>query len=250
MISLKTKQQITAMRDAGRIVAEVLALMEEMIKPGISTYELDTAAEKHIRKCHADPTFKGYQGFPASICASINEEIVHGIPKKNRVLMEGDIVSIDTGATFHDYVGDAARTFAVGKISDEKARLVRVTEESFFEGIKQAVAKNRLGDLGHAIQVHAEKHGYAIIRDLVGHGVGRNMHEDPSVPNYGMRGRGLRLEPGLTIAVEPMVAMGHYAIRVLKDGWTCVTKDGLPASHYENTIAIKADGEPEILTRL
>ncbi len=250
MISIKTKQEIAAMRDAGRIVAEVLALMGEMVKPGISTYELDTAAEKYIRKCHADPTFKGYQGFPASICASINEEIVHGIPSKHRILMEGDIVSIDTGATFREYVGDAARTFPVGEISDEKARLVRVTEESFYEGMKQAVAKQRLGDLGHAIQAHAEKNGYSIIRDLVGHGIGKNMHEDPSVPNYGTRGRGLRLEPGLAIAVEPMVAMGHYTIKVLKDGWTCVTKDGSPSSHYENTIVITADGGPEIMTRL
>ncbi len=250
MINIKTKQQIAAMRDAGRVVAEVLALMEEMVKPGISTYELDRAAEKQIRNSRAVPTFKGYQGFPASICASIDEEVVHGIPNKHRILREGEIISIDVGATYRGYVGDAARTFAVGRISDEKARLVQVTEASFFEGMRLAAAGNRIGDLGHAIQAYVEKHGYGVIRELTGHGVGEAMHEAPNVPNYGNRGRGLRLEAGLTIAVEPMVSLGSHQIRILEDGWTVVTKDGSPASHYENTIAITADGAPEILTRL
>lgn len=249
MIILKTKEQIAKMRDAGKIVAEVLALMKENVKPGISTYELDQIAEKHILKSNAIPTFKGYCGFPASICASINEEVVHGIPRPDRILHEGDIISVDVGATFRGYVGDAARTIPVGEISEENARLIAVTKESFFEGFKKAQAKNRLGDISHAVQKHVERHGYSVIRDLVGHGVGEAMHEDPSVPNYGKSGRGIRLAEGLVIAVEPMVAAGHYSLRQLNDNWTYVTKDGSMTAHYENTFAI-TDGEPEILTRL
>lgn len=249
MIIIKTPEQIRKMRDAGKIVAEVLALMEENVRPGISTYELDQIAEKHIVASKAVPTFKGYGGFPASICTSINEEIVHGIPRPDRILNEGDIISVDVGATFRGYVGDAARTFPVGEISQENARLIEVTKESFFKGIKKAVAGNRLGDISHGVQKHVERHGYSVIRDLVGHGVGENMHEDPSVPNYGKSGRGIRLATGLVLAVEPMVAAGHHSIKQLSDNWTYVTKDGSMTAHYENTFAI-SKGEAEILTRL
>lgn len=249
MITIKNKEQISKMRDAGKIVAEVLALLEEHVEPGISTWELDEIAENYIRKAGAVPTFKGYGGFPASICASLNEEVVHGIPNRNRILTEGDIISVDVGATFRGYVGDAARTFPVGKISDENARLIEVTKQSFFEGFAKAKRGNRLGDISHAVQRYVERHGYSVIRDLVGHGVGENMHEDPCVPNYGKKGRGIRLAEGLTIAVEPMVAAGHYALVQLADNWTYVTKDGSMTAHYENTFAI-TDEEPEILTRL
>lgn len=249
MVTVKSAAEIVKMRDAGKIVAEVLALMEENIRPGVSTAALDAMAEQHIVNSGAYPTFKGYNGFPASICASLNEEIVHGIPRPDRILQAGDIISIDTGATFHGYVGDAARTFAVGEIDAERAKLIQVTRESFFKGIEKAVAGNRLGDVSHAIQKHAERHGYGVIRDLVGHGIGTKMHEAPNVPNFGKSGRGLRLQKGLTLAIEPMIAMGHYAIRVLPDHWTCVTADGSLAAHYENTIVV-TEGEPEILTRL
>ncbi|MBQ4092626.1 MAG: type I methionyl aminopeptidase [Firmicutes bacterium] len=249
MITIKNKEQIAKMRDAGRIVAEVLALMEEHVAPGVSTMELNEIAENHIRKCGAVPTFLGYGGFPATICASINDEVVHGIPNRDRYLNEGDIISVDVGATFRGYVGDAARTFPVGKISEENARLIAVTKQSFYEGLAQAKKGNRLGDISNAIQRYVEKNGYSVIRDLVGHGVGENMHEDPAVPNYGKKGRGVKLCEGLTIAVEPMVAAGHYALDILADNWTYVTRDGSMAAHYENTFAI-TDGEPEILTRL
>lgn len=249
MITIKNKEQIAKMRDAGKIVAEVLALMKEHVEPGVSTWELDEIAENYIRKCGAVPTFLGYGGFPASICASINEQVVHGIPNRNCILNEGDIISIDVGATFRGYVGDAARTFPVGKISDENARLIEVTRQSFYEGLAHVKKGNRLGDISNAIQRYVEKNGYSVIRDLVGHGVGENMHEDPMVPNYGKKGRGIKLCEGLTIAVEPMVAAGHYALEQLADNWTYVTRDGSMAAHYENTFAI-TDGEPEILTRL
>ena len=249
MITIKNKEHIAKMRDAGKIVAEVLALMKEHVEPGVSTWELDEIAENYIRKCGAVPTFLGYGGFPASICASINEQVVHGIPNRNCILNEGDIISIDVGATFLGYVGDAARTFPVGKISDENARLIEVTRQSFYEGLAHAKKGNRLGDISNAIQRYVEKNGYSVIRDLVGHGVGENMHEDPMVPNYGKKGRGIKLCEGLTIAVEPMVAAGHYALEQLADNWTYVTRDGSMAAHYENTFAI-TDGEPEILTRL
>ncbi|MEG0998377.1 MAG: type I methionyl aminopeptidase [Clostridiales bacterium] len=249
MIIIKNKEQIAKMRDAGKIVAEVLELMKESVKPGISTYELDQIAEKYIIKSKAIPTFKGYGGFPGSICASLNEEVVHGIPRPDRILHDGDIISVDVGATFRGYVGDAARTFPVGVITQENARLIEVTKQSFFEGLQKAKAGNRLGDISHAVQKYVERHGYSVIRDLVGHGVGENMHEDPSVPNYGKSGRGIRLASGLVLAVEPMVAAGHYALNQLSDNWTYVTIDGSMTAHYENTFAI-TDGEPEILTRL
>lgn len=205
MITIKNKEQIAKMRDAGKIVAEVLALMQENVKPGVSTWELDEIAENHIRKCGAVPTFLGYGGFPASICASVNEEVVHGIPSRSRILNEGDIISVDVGATFRGYVGDAARTFPVGAISDENARLIEVTKQSFYEGLARAHQGNRLGDISHAIQRYVERHGFSVIRDLVGHGVGEVMHEDPLVPNYGKKGRAsncvkvslLRLNPWL-----------------------------------------------------
>ncbi|MBQ2765119.1 MAG: type I methionyl aminopeptidase, partial [Firmicutes bacterium] len=193
MIIIKNKEQIAKMRDAGKIVAEVLALMKEHVAPGVSTWELNEIAENHIRKCGAVPTFLGYGGFPATICASINEEVVHGIPNRNRYLNEGDLISVDVGATFRGYVGDAARTFPVGKISDENARLIEVTKQSFYEGLAQAKKGNRLGDVSNAVQRYVEKNGYSVIRDLVGHGVGENMHEDPAVPNYGKKGRGVKL---------------------------------------------------------
>ena len=249
MITIKSKEQVAKMRDAGKIVAEVLALMGEHVEPGISTWELNVIAENHIRKSGAVPTFLGYGGFPASICASVNEAVVHGIPDRNCILKEGDIISVDVGATFRGYVGDAARTFPVGKISDENARLIEVTKQSFYEGFAQARKGNRLGDISHAIQRYVEKNGYSVIRDLVGHGVGENMHEDPAVPNFGKKGRGIKLCEGLTIAVEPMVSAGSYQLIQLRDNWTYVTRDGSMAAHYENTFAI-TDGEPEILTRL
>lgn len=248
MITIKNNEEFAKMRRAGRIVAEVFELMRDMIKPGVTTAELDRAAEKLIRSRGAIPLFKGYGGFPATLCLSVNEQVIHGIPGE-RVLQEGDIVSVDVGAQIQGFCGDAARTFPVGKIAPEVQQLLDVTQECLAAGIAQAVSGNRLGDIGHAVQEIAEAHGYGVVRDYVGHGIGREMHEAPDVPNYGTPGRGLRLTNGMALAIEPMINMGTFAVRRLADGWTVVTLDGKPSAHFENTVAITADG-PQIMTVL
>ncbi len=245
-ITIKKDFHIEKMRVAGRITGETLNLMEKSIKPGITTGELDRIAEEYIRSQGATPSFKGLYGYPASICASVNNEVVHGIPG-NRVLYEGDIISIDTGAYIKGFHGDAARTFAVGKISDDRQRLIDVTKESFFRGIKFAKSGNHLIDISAAIQDYVESNGYAVVRDYVGHGIGREMHEDPNVPNYRTGKKGPKLLTGMTLAIEPMVTVGGYKVKTLSNKWTVVTKDGSDAAHYENTVYI-TDGEPELLT--
>lgn len=248
MIILKSKQEIEIMREAGKIVAETHEILREAVAPGVTTLELDQIAEKNIRKYNANPSFKGYGGFSGSICASVNDEVVHGIPG-NRVLVEGDIISLDIGAYYKGYHGDSAKTHGVGVISEEDRKLIEVTRESFYEGIKYAREGYRLSDISHAVQVHAEKHGYSLVRDLVGHGVGADLHEDPQVPNYGPPGKGPRLQEGMVLAVEPMVNAGRYHVKTLADGWTTVTIDGKKSAHYEHTIALTSD-EPLILTML
>lgn len=242
MITIKSSLELELMRKANAIVGDVLELMRESVRSGVTTYELDKIAHDYIVKSGAKPSFLGYGGFPASICASVNEEVIHGIPSKSRVLQEGDIVSIDVGTIYKGYNGDAARTFAVGAVDEQKQKLMRVTEESFFKGIEILKDGVRLGDLGYAIQSHAETNGFSIVRDYVGHGIGQNMHEDPQIPNYGRAGHGLRVKAGMTLAIEPMINAGNYAVEVLEDGWTVVTVDGLPSAHYENTVAVTDDG--------
>ncbi len=249
MIVLKTLAEIKCMQEAGRIAAGALKAAGEAVEPGVSTATVNKMAEEYIRKHGATPTFKGYNGFPAAACISINDEIIHGIPSKSRIIKAGDIVSIDTGATFKGYVGDNAATFAAGEVSPEAQRLCDVTRESLYEGIKMAVAGNRIGDIGSTIQRYCEERGFSVVREYTGHGVGRVMHEDPSVPNYGTPGRGVRLLPGMTIAIEPMINQGVAAIKQLPDGWTVKTKDGKLSAHFENTIAITS-GEPLILTMI
>lgn len=247
MITIKSKSEIEKMRLAGKITGDVLKEIEKHIKPGISTKQLDKIAYNYIVSRGATPSFLNYNGFPGSICASPNDWVVHGIPSKSVILAEGDIISIDVGAYINGYHGDAARTFAVGKISDEAKRLIDVTKQSFFEGIKYAVHGAKLGDVSAAIQEYVESNGYSVVRDLVGHGIGRNMHEDPNVPNFGHKGRGVKLAAGMTLAIEPMVNAGEYGVCVLDDDWTVVTEDGSLSAHYENTILIGKDG-CEILT--
>lgn len=246
MVVLKSKNEIDRMREPCGIVREVLEKLEDFIKPGMTTLDVDKFAESIINSRDAVPSFKGYRGFPASTCTSVNEVVVHGIPG-DRKLNDGDIVSLDVGAYKGGFHGDAARTFAVGDISEESERLIRVTRESFFEGIKKAVQGGRLSDISHAIQSHVEAHGYGVVRDFFGHGIGRELHEEPTIPHFGKPNRGLRLRAGMVIAVEPMVTAGDYCVRTLKDGWTAVTCDGSLAAHYENTVAITSSG-PEILT--
>ncbi|MDI3328213.1 MAG: type I methionyl aminopeptidase [Alicyclobacillaceae bacterium] len=248
MIVSKSKAELEWMREAGRIVALAHQAVAKAVAPGITTRELDRIADEVIRKHGAVPSFKGYHGYPASICVSVNEELVHGIPGK-RVLEEGDIVSIDIGASYHGYHGDAAVTLPVGKISDLARRLLEVTEAALYKGIEKAVVGNRLSDISHAVQVHVESHGFSVVRDYVGHGIGRDMHEDPQIPNFGPPGHGPRLKPGMTLAIEPMVNAGTYRVKTLPDNWTVVTEDGSLAAHFEHTIAV-TEGEPEILTRL
>ena len=248
MISIKSPREIELMRTAGRIVAETHELLRKAIRPGITTLELDTIAEEFIRKRGAIPAFKDYNGFPASICSSINEQVVHGIPGPT-VLKDGDIIGIDIGAVYDGYYGDAARTYGIGSIDKETERLLKVTEESFFKGIEYALPGNRLSDISHSIQKHVESNGFSVVRDFVGHGIGRNMHEDPQIPNYGLPHKGPRLAAGMALAIEPMVNQGKYAVKVREDGWTVVTADGKPSAHYENTIVI-TNGKPEILTLL
>nr|WP_279323877.1 type I methionyl aminopeptidase [Clostridium paraputrificum] len=246
VIIIKNNNELNYMRKSGRIVAETLLLIEEKIKPGITTAELDRIAEEFIIKQGAKPSFKGLYGFPSSLCISINEQVVHGIPGAYK-LTEGDIVSVDCGAVFEGFHGDAARTFSVGNVSQEAQKLIEVTKDCFFEGVKFAHIGNRLTDISHAIQTYVEHSGFSVVRDFVGHGIGRNLHEDPEVPNFGMPGRGPKLREGMVLAIEPMVNVGDYKVLTLSDGWTVVTKDRKLSAHYENTVAILPDG-PEILT--
>jgi methionyl aminopeptidase len=246
VINIKTDMEIQYMRNAGKVVAEALSLIEQVIKPGITTAEIDELAEEFIVKQGAKPSFKGYCGFPASICASVNDEVVHGIPT-NRILLEGDIISIDCGAILNGYHGDAARTFPVGKVSNEAAMLIEVTRNSFFKGVEKAIIGNRLSDISAAIQCYAEDYGYSVVRDFVGHGIGTSMHEDPEVPNYGIPSRGPKLVQGMVLAIEPMINIGKHYVKVKSNRWTVATRDGSLSAHYENTVAITKEG-PEILT--
>jgi len=246
MIILKNNMEIEYMKRAGKVVGETLARIEDAIKPGITTADLDRIAEEFIVKQGAKPSFKGYHGFPASICASVNNEVVHGFPTST-VLQEGDIVSVDCGAILNGYHGDAARTFPIGKISSDAENLIRVTKESFFKGLEFAKVGNRLYDVSYAIQQHVESFGYSVVRDFVGHGIGKQLHEDPEVPNFGRPGRGPKLLHGMVLAIEPMVNIGKYNVEVQSNGWTVVTADGTLSAHYENTVAILDNG-PEILT--
>ena len=248
MIILKSKKEIEIMREAGKIVAETHAILKEAVIPGISTLELDRIAENNIRKYNAIPSFKGYGGFPGTICASINEEVVHGIPG-NTILREGDIISLDIGAYYKGYHSDSAKTHGVGMISEEDRKLIEVTRESFYEGIKFAKLGYRLSDISHAIQAHVEEQGFSVVRELVGHGVGTQLHEDPQIPNYGPPGKGPRLQEGMVLAIEPMINIGTHRVKTLLDGWTVVTLDGNKSAHYEHTIAI-TDNEPIILSSL
>jgi methionyl aminopeptidase len=249
VITIKSKSEFETMRRAGRLVAETLDKLQAAVKPGVSTGELDKIAYEHITRHGGVPSFKGYHHFPASICTSVNDEVVHGIPSKRRVVEEGDIISIDCGAIIDGWHGDAALTVPVGRTTPEMHRLMQVTEESLHKGIEQAVAGRRLGDVSAAIQRHAEAHGYSVVREYVGHGIGRQMHEEPQVPNWGTPGRGVLLKLGMALALEPMVNAGKAAVRVLKDDWTVVTEDGKWSAHFEHTVALTENG-PEILTKL
>jgi methionyl aminopeptidase len=247
MIIIKSDQEIDIMRESGKVTGYILKELENIVRPGITTADINEFVEKTIRDRGMIPTFLGYGGFPASACVSINEEVVHGIPDSKRVLQEGDIVSVDVGSTHKGYVSDAARTYPVGRISDEAQRLIDVTRESFFCGIEMCKVGCRLSDISHAIQEKAEGEGFSVIRDFVGHGVGQNMHEDPQIPNFGKAGRGPRLARGMVFAIEPMICEGTYDVRTLENDWTVVTLDGKLSAHYENTVVI-TDGEPELLT--
>ncbi len=248
MITIKTKTDIEKMAEAGKIVAAALEKAAEVVRPGISTAELDAAVEKVITSHGATPSFKGYHGFPACCCISPNEVVVHGIPSRRNILREGDIVSVDVGACYKGYHGDAARTFAVGNVSDKARKLMDVTRECFFRGAAMAVAGNRIGDIGHAVQTLAEENGFGVVRDLVGHGVGRALHEAPDVPNFGNPGHGVRLVRNMVIAIEPMITAGGYAVNFdRRDGWTCRTNDKSLSAHYENTVVVTDNG-PVYLT--
>ena len=246
-VTIKTAREIELMREAGRLLEIVHNQLGEFIKPGISTLDIDRLGEKLIRNLGCTPNFLRYNGYPASICVSVNDEVVHGIPNKRRILQEGDIVSLDAGLIYKGYHSDAARTYAVGSISKEAQQLIDVTRQSFFEGIKFAKAGNHLNDISTAIAAYAEKFGYGIVRDLVGHGIGTHLHEDPQIPNFPQKRRGIRLVPGMTLAIEPMINMGRADVEWLDDEWTVVTQDGTLSAHYENTVLI-TEGEPEILT--
>ena len=248
-VSIKSEREIQLMRESCKILAKVYEELEKAIRPGVSTKELDTLAEKLIRSYGCVPNFLNYNGFPGTICASVNEEVVHGIPSKSRVLKDGDIISIDCGCIYEGYHSDAARTYAVGNISKEVQQLMDVTKQAFFEGIKMAKAGNHLYDISNAIDDYVSPYGYGIVKDLVGHGIGTALHEDPQIPNFKQKRKGLLLQPGMTLAIEPMINMGTWEVEWLDDDWTVVSRDGLPSAHYENTILI-TDGEPEILTLL
>jgi len=247
MIIIKSDQEIELMRISGQVTGTILKELEDFIKPGISTADIDTFVESNIRKAGMVPTFLGYGGFPASACVSVNEEVVHGIPDKKRILKEGDIVSVDVGSTYKGYVSDAARTYPVGQVSEVATKLMEATKASFFAGIEYCKVGYRLSDISHAIQAYAEGEGFSVIRDFVGHGVGQNMHEDPQIPNFGKAGRGPRLAKGMVFAIEPMICEGTYDVRTLSNDWTVVTLDGKLSAHYENTVVI-TDGEPQLLT--
>ena len=247
MIIIKNSEQLALMKKAGRITAEALLVAQDVIKPGLSTKEIDKKMHDFIVKCDAVPSFLGYGGFAGSACISINDEVIHGIPSEKKILREGDIVKIDVGARYRGYNGDSARTFPVGKVSDEALKLISVTKESFYEAMKYAKAGNRVGDIGFAVDSFVISNGFSVVRDYVGHGVGYNLHEEPEVPNFGRSGRGARLYSGMTLAIEPMVNVGMPNVRVEKDGWTVKTLDGKLSAHYENSIAI-TDSDPIILT--
>ena len=246
-VSIKSAREIELMRESGRILSLVHDELGKMIKPGISTLDIDTYGEKLIREYGCIPNFLNYNGFPASICVSVNEEVVHGIPHKERILQEGDIVSLDAGLIYKGYHSDAARTYGVGQISPEAAKLIEVTRQSFFEGIKEAKAGNHLYDISNAIDAYVSSFGYGIVRDLVGHGIGTKLHEDPQIPNFAQRKKGIKLQAGMTLAIEPMINMGYAEVEWLDDDWTVVSEDGSLSAHYENTVLI-TEGEPELLT--
>lgn len=248
MIILKNPDQLAKMRSAGHLLHDVLQQVREMIAPGITTMDVNRYTDELIRKAGAIPTELGYYDYPASICASIDDEVVHGIPSENVTLMEGSILSVDVTLALDGWQADSAFTAPVGKISEAKQRLIRVTEECFWRGAAAAINGNRIGDIGFAVQSHAEKNGYSVVRDLTGHGIGRKMHEDPSVPNFGLPGHGSRLRAGMTFCIEPMINMGKWQVHQLADGWTIVTNDHKPSAHYEHTIAVTAQGKPELLT--
>ena len=242
MIQLKNSNQISAMIEAGRITGEALLVAREHVREGISTKELDTLIRNHIEKCGAKPSFLGYYGFPGSACISVNDEVIHGIPSEKRILREGDIVKIDVGAFYKGYHGDSARTIPVGKVSDEAIRLIETTRNSFFCGVEALKIGNRIGDVGHAIQSCVEKEGFSIVKRYIGHGIGKELHESPDVPNYGTAGRGTRLCAGMVLAIEPMVNVGTEEVYELADGWTVKTRDSSLSAHYENTVALTSDG--------
>lgn len=246
MAVLKNREQIELMRESALVVSRTLGEVAKLIKPGVTPLELDKVAEEYIRSQGAVPGFLGYGGFPNSLCTSVNEQVVHGIPS-DKPLQEGDIISVDCGAVKNEYYGDHAFTFAVGEISDEVKKLLKVTEESLYLGIEEIRSGNRLGDVGFAVQDHAEKHGYGVVKELVGHGLGKNMHEDPELPNYGKRGTGNKMKEGLVLAIEPMINLGTANVAQLEDGWTIVTQDGKPSAHFEHDVAI-VGGKPEILS--
>jgi methionyl aminopeptidase len=247
VIICRSADELERMRETGRLVGEVLAELAAMVAPGVTTADLDTVAEKRIARAGATPAFKGYHGYPATICASINEEVIHGIPSGRRLLKEGDIISIDVGASLNGYFGDSAITLPVGQVSEEAATLLRVTEEALFKAIERVKPGNRISDIGHAVQKHVEAYGFSVVREFVGHGIGQRMHEEPQVPNYGDPGRGPRLSEGMVLAIEPMVNAGKPAVKLLGDGWTAVTRDSSLSAHFEHTVAVTAAG-PWILT--
>ncbi len=247
MIIIKNSEELALMRKAGRITAEALCVAREAVRPGVSTGEIDTKIRRYIEKCGATPSFLGYGGFPASACISVNREIIHGIPSATRRLEEGDIVKVDVGARFRGYHGDSARTFAVGQVSDLALKLISVTERSFYEAMKVTRPGNRVGDIGNAVENFVISNGFSVVRDYVGHGVGRELHEEPEIPNFGKAGHGVRLYPNMTLAIEPMVNVGRADVQVMSDGWTVMTADGTLSAHYENSILI-TDSDPLILT--
>jgi len=246
-VTIKSEREIELMRESCRLLAIVHKEMEEAIRPGMTTMDIDSIGDSVIRKLGCIPNFKNYHGYPASVCVSVNDEVVHGIPSKKRILQEGDIVSLDAGLIYKGYHSDAARTHAVGEISPQARKLIDVTKQSFFEGIKMAKAGNHLHDISNAIDAFIKPYGYGIVRDLVGHGIGTQLHEDPQIPNFAQNRRGMKLRPGMTLAIEPMINIGRADVVWLDDDWTVVTEDGSLSAHYENTILI-TDGEPEILT--
>jgi methionyl aminopeptidase len=247
VIVCRSAEELKRMRQAGRLVGEVLSELASRVAPGVTTADLDELAEKRILKAGATPAFKGYHGYPATICASINDEVIHGIPSGRRVLNEGDVISIDVGASLDGYFGDSAITLAVGQVSEAAATLLRVTDESLYKAIEAVKPGGRISDIGHAVQKHVEAYGFSVVREFVGHGIGQRMHEEPQVPNYGEAGRGPRLAEGMVLAIEPMVNAGKPAVKVLADGWTAVTRDGSLSAHFEHTVAVTAEG-PWILT--